>query len=299
MSVRVYAESFSEPLADRLRKPASRDLRLYWLGQAGFVIEGAGLRLVVDPYLSDTLAAKYANTPFPHTRMAPPPLDPAGLGAVDFVLCTHHHTDHMDPGTLGPLARRRPTLRFLVPTASLALASERVAEVSSLLTGLDAGDEFVLGADVSIRAVRAAHETLERDSEGRHRFLGYVISAAGRRIYHSGDCIPFDGLADEIAELRPDLALLPVNGRSNALRQAGFAGNFTIPEGIGLCISAGIPNLICHHYGMFAFNTVEPAAIDDATAAAPLHAERARFQVAYGLTAEKHRPAPSHSGVKT
>ena len=37
----------------------------------------------------------------------------------------------------------------------------------------------------------------------------------------------------------------------------------------------------------------------DATAAAPLHAERARFQVAYGLTAEKHRPAPSHSGVKT
>ena len=80
---------------------------------------------MIDPYLSDTLAAKYAKTPYSHRRLSSPPATPDELGAVDLVLCTHHHTDHMDPGTLAPLARRLPGLRFVVPAASAALAQDR------------------------------------------------------------------------------------------------------------------------------------------------------------------------------
>jgi hypothetical protein len=74
-----------------------------------------------------------------------------------------------------------------------------------------------------------------------------------------------------------------VNGRSAALRQAGFAGNFSVAEALALCAGAGVPTMIAHHYGMFAFNTVEPAAIDGALAAAPVHALRARTQVVWTL----------------
>ena len=90
------------------RPPARSDARLYWLGQAGFVIEIGGRRIVIDPYLSDTLAAKYAQHAAIRTeRMSPAARRPPDeLGALDLVLCTHHHTDHMDPGTLAPLARR-------------------------------------------------------------------------------------------------------------------------------------------------------------------------------------------------
>jgi L-ascorbate metabolism protein UlaG (beta-lactamase superfamily) len=285
VTVGLTAAPFTGPLAERLRGAPADGVRLYWLGQAGFVIEAAGRRLVIDPYLSDTLAAKYAATAYSHVRMAPPPVDPDGLGAVDFVLSTHHHTDHMDPGALAPLARRLPSLRFGVPAAALALARERTAVDTSRLIGFDAGDAFALEAGVSVRAVRAAHETLERDEQGQCRFLGYVIETPGARIYHSGDCAPFDGLVEEVAALRPDIALLPVNGRSAALRQAGFAGNFTLEEALRLCRDMGAPNLICHHYGMFAFNTVDPSTIDAAAAAAGFRVERAKFQVAYTVAA--------------
>ena len=48
---------------------------LAWLGQAGFALRHAGRRWLIDPYLSDHLARKYAGTEFPHERMPPPPLN--------------------------------------------------------------------------------------------------------------------------------------------------------------------------------------------------------------------------------
>jgi L-ascorbate metabolism protein UlaG (beta-lactamase superfamily) len=283
VSARLVETPFAETLATRLRSSPTAECEFYWLGQAGFVIEGAGRRIAIDPYLSNTLAAKYAGSAYSHERMTPPPVEPYELGEVDFVFCTHHHTDHMDPGTLQPLARRLPNVRFIVPAASLALARERTGAADSQLIGLDARDSLDLCQGVSVRATRAAHETIERDERGRCRYLGYVINCGGAKIFHSGDCAPFDGFVDEISALTPDVALMPVNGRSEELRQAGFAGNFTLDESLALCGACGIPNLICHHYGTFAFNTVDPAAIDAAAGTTPFVAVRARPQVAYSL----------------
>eukprot|EP00752_Nemacystus_decipiens_P019106 g17162.t1 len=45
---------------------------------------------------------------------------------------------------------------------------------------------------------------------------------------------------------------------------SGIPGNFTLEEAINLCKDAGIGWMIPHHFGMFAFNTISEAAIDDA-----------------------------------
>ena len=52
-----------ELLADVAAGRASGDdhLRLWWLGQAGFLVQWAGHHLLLDPYLSDSLTAKYAD----------------------------------------------------------------------------------------------------------------------------------------------------------------------------------------------------------------------------------------------
>jgi len=108
--------------------------------------------------------------------------------------------------------------------------------------------------------------------------------ASGRTsVFHSGDCVPYEGQVEELARAAPDLALLPVNGRSDPLRRAGFAGNFRIEEALALCVGAGVPSVIAHHYGMFAFNTVDPEVIDRTLTAAPIHALRARTQVVWTL----------------
>jgi L-ascorbate metabolism protein UlaG (beta-lactamase superfamily) len=273
---------FDEPLAKRLAKGPAGGVSLYWLSQAGFVIDAQRRRIVVDPYLSDTLAAKYRDTPYSHARMMPPPVTPDELGPVDLVLCTHHHTDHMDGETLRALAERRPHLAFAVPAASMALAGQRIGVGPERLVPVDAGEHLEI-AGISLAVMRAAHESLERDEKGRHRFLGYGLALGDLRIFHSGDTIPFEGQVEEVRAFSPDLALLPVNGRSEELAKAGFSGNFTLPEAIAFCERCGIPSMIAHHHGMFAFNTVPAAMIDAAAERASMNVVRAKERVEFRL----------------
>jgi L-ascorbate metabolism protein UlaG (beta-lactamase superfamily) len=234
--------------------PTDGGVAVRWLGQAGFVVRGAQARLAIDPYLSNSLAAKYQGTRFPHVRLMPPPLTPDDLHDLDGCLCTHAHTDHMDPDTLGPLASASPACRFVVPRAERAAALARGVPPDRLV-GLDAGEACAL-AGARVEAIASAHERVELDAVGQARFLGYVVDIGGLRLYHSGDCVPYPGLVERLAALQIDAALLPVNGRDDLRTQNGIAGNFSLEEAVGLCRAAGIAVLIVHHFGMFAFNTV-------------------------------------------
>ncbi|MEJ7615733.1 MAG: MBL fold metallo-hydrolase [Pyrinomonadaceae bacterium] len=78
-------------------------LHLWWLGQAGFLVQWQGHHLLLDPYLSDSLTAKYASTATPHVRMSERVIDPRRLDFIDVVSSSHNHTDHLDHETLWPL----------------------------------------------------------------------------------------------------------------------------------------------------------------------------------------------------
>lgn len=241
--------------------PAPGQPGLFWLGQAGFWIETGAHRLLIDPYLSDSLAIKYAGKPNDHRRMMPAPVGVEDLPRPDLVLVTHAHTDHMDPMTLGPLHRRFPDLPFVVPAARKDQARERIGAAANLVLA-DAGDRLHPLPGLELAVFPAAHEGFDLDAQGRHPFLGYGIRAGDLRIYHSGDCIPFAGLENLIAAFAPQIALLPVNGRDSARLGAGIPGNFTLDE--ALALASSLPYLIPHHFGMFAFNTADPALIDRA-----------------------------------
>jgi L-ascorbate metabolism protein UlaG (beta-lactamase superfamily) len=282
----LVAEPFDGSLAQRLAGQEAADACFYWLGQAGFLLAFAGRRILIDPYLSDSLAEKYRGKAFSHERMMPAPISTAELGKVDVVLVTHHHTDHMDPATLAPIAAANPDCRFVVPRASLDEAQRRIGVDHERLIALDAGEGVAPFDGCRVTAICAAHETLERSAEGWHRFLGYVLELGAAKLYHSGDTIPFDGLAEEVAAHAPDIALLPVNGRRAELTAAGIAGNLTLSEAIDLAGAIGAGHMIGHHYGMFAFNTAPPEAIDQAAAAHTCRPQihRARTGVEYRIS---------------
>jgi L-ascorbate metabolism protein UlaG (beta-lactamase superfamily) len=242
-------------------------LSAWWLGQAGFLLEGGGVRLVIDAYLSDTLAVKYRGKPFPHVRMAPPPVDPGSLRDVDVVLATHAHTDHLDPGTLAPLAASNPACRFVVPAAHAALATSRGVPPDRLVPASAFADLEVAG--LRIHPLPSAHEELVVDTDGQHLFLGFVLELAGAAVYHPGDCVPYPELP---ALLRPhgvDLALLPVNGRDARRGAGGVPGNFTLEEAMELSAGCRFGAVIGHHFGLFDFNTIDPGAARARIAARP------------------------------
>lgn len=283
---RAFDGSLAADLAARppCTGPGAAELR--WLGQAGFAIDVDGRRLLIDPYLSDSLARRHANGRWSHARLMPAPIPPEALEGIDLVLCTHRHGDHMDPDTLAPLARSHPDLQFVVPAASVDAARMRADVGDDRLVPVDAGEAVEPLPGVRVRAVAAAHERLEVDAAGRHVWLGYAIEAAGLAIYHSGDTVPYPGLAGTVRALAPDLALLPVNGRDAERLAAGVPGNLTLDEATALCRQAGVGRMIAHHHGMFAFNTIAAEEIDARVApeaAAGLALVRARTGRAWRL----------------
>jgi L-ascorbate metabolism protein UlaG (beta-lactamase superfamily) len=231
-------------------------LHLWWLGQSGFLLLWRAATALLDPYLSDSLTRKYAATDKPHTRMTARVIAPASLAFADVVTASHAHTDHCDPETLQPLARANPALRLVGPAAILPLLRERVASDTARYIGLDDGEELNLG-DITISAVPAAHETVERDADGRCLFLGYVVKIGPWTIYHSGDTVLYEGMAERLRPWAPDIALLPINGRAPERR---VAGNLDGPEAARLAHAIGARLVIPCHYDMFTFNTASPDA---------------------------------------
>jgi L-ascorbate metabolism protein UlaG (beta-lactamase superfamily) len=230
-------------------------LGLAWLGQAGFALRFSDCRLLIDPYLSNHLANKYRGTEFSHVRMMPTPIAAEQIGELDWVFCSHRHSDHMDPGSLAILANANPRAQFVVPRAEMDFAIS-IGIPENRLIGVNARDVLQLNETVECRVLASAHEELKSNAHGDHHFLGFVLKSPICTLYHSGDTVVYPGLAEELAALRIDLAMLPVNGRDEFRRSRGIAGNMNLDEATRLCVSANIPVLIPHHFGMFEFNTV-------------------------------------------
>jgi L-ascorbate metabolism protein UlaG (beta-lactamase superfamily) len=237
---------------------AADQLALCWLGQAGFALRYGRRAFLIDPYLSDSLAEKYKGHTFPHKRMIPVPVAPETLREIDWVFCTHRHTDHMDPATLKPLFQNS-TCRAIVPCAVLAHVLENIGLAADRTNCVNAGQTLMLDEKIGLHPIPAAHEALTVNSRGEHHFLGYILQLGDIRVYHSGDCVPYDNLEKNLRDLKPDIALLPVNGRDQYRRSHNVPGNFHFEEAVQLCRNVDIVYLIPHHYGMFEFNTVDPA----------------------------------------
>jgi L-ascorbate metabolism protein UlaG (beta-lactamase superfamily) len=249
------------------RREGGGALAAWWLGQAGFLLEGGGRRVLVDAYLSDTLAEKYRGTAFPHVRLVPPPVDPGALRELDLVLATHAHTDHLDPGTIGPVAAANPGCRFIVPASVAEVAISRGVPPDRLVRASALRPLEIAG--VRVHPLPSAHEQLALDDAGEHRFLGYVLELGGATVYHPGDCVPYPELPSLLARHSVDLALLPVNGRDARRSSSGVPGNFTLDEAMDLAAACRFGAVVGHHFGLFDFNTIDPDAARERIAARP------------------------------
>jgi L-ascorbate metabolism protein UlaG (beta-lactamase superfamily) len=223
-------------------------LDLWWLGQSGFLVQHNRTRVVFDPYLSDSLTRKYEGTDKPHVRMSRRVIDPSRLTQINLVTSTHGHTDHLDAETLDPLLEANPSARLIYAASTQKLVLERIV-VPNGLEPLDAGQRIEF-AGAWFNAVPAAHDCIERDEHGRHKYLGYVVQLGPFTIYHSGDGIVYDGLADSVAALGAiDLAILPINGK---------VGNMGGIEAARLAKAIGARLVVPCHYDLFTFNTADP-----------------------------------------
>ena len=228
--------------------------KIWWLAQSGFLIKWQGKFLLFDPYLSDSLSVKYASTDKPHTRMSELAIDPARLDMIDIVTSSHNHTDHLDGETIIPLLSANSNMKFIIPEANRDFVCERVKCKNDFPIGLSDG-EFVEVNGFKIRGVPAAHNTIERDENGKLKFMGFVAEFGSYKVYHSGDTLWYDGIVETLKPFQVDVAFLPINGNKPERR---VAGNLNYQEAVQLAKEINAKLTIPHHYDLFDFNTEDP-----------------------------------------
>ena len=229
---------------------------LWWLGQSGFLLQWKGKRVLLDPYLSDSLTKKYAATDKPHTRMSELAMKPELLKNISIVTSSHNHTDHLDAETLIPVLKNNPEIKFIIPEANREFVAERVNCDKDFPIGLN-DKQSVSIDEFTFHGIPAKHNEIERDEKGNCKCMGYVIEFGKNKIYHSGDTLWFEEMVELLKPFAVDIAILPINGNDAARK---VAGNLNCKEAAQLGKAINAKCVIPCHYDMFTFNT---AAVND------------------------------------
>jgi len=165
---------------------------LTWLGHSTVVIDVDGTRLVTDPVLGRRVW---------HLRREAA-VDLGLLGALDGILVSHAHFDHLDHASLRLLDRSLPVV---APSGVGGLLRRwgfvHVHEVV-------ADDKLELGG-LALRVTHAEHESRRWPLTPRSASVGYVVKGS-TSIYFAGDTDLFEGMSALAGSL--DVALLPVAG---------------------------------------------------------------------------------------
>ncbi len=229
---------------------------LWWLGQSGFLLQWKKQRVLIDPYLSDSLTKKYAATDKPHTRMSELVIRPELLKNISIVTSSHNHTDHLDAETLVPVLKNNPAINFIIPEANRNFVIQRVECEKNYPVGLNDRQQVTMDG-FTFHGIPARHNEIERDETGHCKYMGYVIEFGDHRIYHSGDTLWFEGMVDLLKPFVVDVALLPINGDKPERK---VAGNLNGKEAAQLGKAIQAKTVIPCHYDMFTFNTAD---VDD------------------------------------
>ncbi|AZS13311.1 MBL fold metallo-hydrolase [Paenibacillus lutimineralis] len=226
-------------------------LAIWFLGQESVIVKGDDVTIYIDPYVSDFLDR---NGP---VRSYPAPICPKDITQADLCLITHEHVDHMDEGTITVFHAQNGSAPLIAPACCHQDLRRMGVSDSSILTA-DVSEPIELFSKLKITVIPAAHEQLEQDDRGHYRSVGYVLELNGVTLYHAGDTVIYPGLTERIAEISPDVAMLPINGGDYYRREEGIVGNMNYREAAELAVRSKSETVIPLHYDVFAGNSEKP-----------------------------------------
>ena len=193
------------PLADPPQRIGTEPLAVTWLGHATALIEIDGYRLLTDPVWSQRCSP--SRTVGPH-RLHPAPLPLESLPALDAVLISHDHYDHLDMQTVRTLARtqRAP---FVTPLGVGAHLREWGIPAARIIE-LDWNAATDIG-DMRLVCTPARHFSGRFMSRNNTLWASWAVIGTSHRAYFGGDTGYTRSFADIGAEHGPfDLTLLPI-----------------------------------------------------------------------------------------
>jgi N-acyl-phosphatidylethanolamine-hydrolysing phospholipase D len=181
------------------------ELTATWMGHATVLLQIGRLNVLTDPMWSERASPVSFAGP---KRLVAPPIALDALPPIDVVLLSHNHYDHLDRSTVARLAKRQPSIAWLVPLGLGATVSKWGArEVHELDWWGEYSHEGVRFACTPARHFSARGF----GDRGDTLWCGWSIVSAERRVYFAGDTAYFPEFSAIAARYGPfDLALLPI-----------------------------------------------------------------------------------------
>jgi L-ascorbate 6-phosphate lactonase len=146
-----------------------------FIGQSGVVVTSGKDCVVIDPYLSDSVANKFGRK---FRRQSAVPDVSTWAPDLKCIFLTHAHLDHTDPATVRFLLRQSPHAVVYAPMESRKILEQKPwAEFVNLQPPHSRWFKVALG--IKARSVPAAHIRYETCSDGRSRYVGYCLKVNG------------------------------------------------------------------------------------------------------------------------
>jgi L-ascorbate metabolism protein UlaG (beta-lactamase superfamily) len=193
------------PLVTPVTAATAGDLAVTWYGHSSAVIEVDGYRVLADPVWSQRCSPSRAVGP---QRLHPVPAPLEALPAIDAVIISHDHYDHLDVDTIKALARSQRATFFVPLGIGAHLREWRIP--ADRIVELDWGQTGELG-ELRLVCTPARHFSgrfLTRDTT---LWSSWAVIGPKHRAFFGGDTGYAASFAEVGAEHGPfDLTLMPV-----------------------------------------------------------------------------------------
>jgi L-ascorbate metabolism protein UlaG (beta-lactamase superfamily) len=244
----AWPEWAPSPYADQPPPRVGGDkVRLSFVGHASWQIQAADLNILIDPVWSARASPLSWAGPKRHND---PGIAFDALPAIDIVLVSHGHYDHLDIATLSRLSAKFAS-RVITPLGNDV--TMRSADATIRAEAFDWHDRVELGNGIAVTLVPTRHWSA-RGLFDRNKALwaSFVIETPAGKIYvvcdsGYGDGKHFRSVAQAHGPLR--LAILPIGAYEPRWFMRDQHMNPT--EAVRALADCGAQTALAHHHGTF------------------------------------------------
>lgn len=182
--------------------------KIYFIGQAGLLFDINGMKILIDPYLSDSVAKI---EPRNKRRQE---IDERFLQIQpDILVITHKHGDHLDKETLAHYLSEESRVTVIAPYSAWK-ELRKFGGLKNNYVMFNNGTTWTENG-VTFRAVKAEHSD--------EYAIGVVIAAENKNYYVTGDTLYSERVFESLPQTEFEAVFLPINGAGNNMNATDAA----------------------------------------------------------------------------
>jgi L-ascorbate metabolism protein UlaG (beta-lactamase superfamily) len=227
--------------ADEALSHADAPLQAFWIGHATVLLRMEDRWLITDPIFADSIAGVLR-------RRVAPGIDLSDMPALDWILISHAHFDHLDIPSLGQLDACAQVAA--PPDVVQHLPDERTPRVAALEPWRSVVDR---GMTITAVPVKHGDDRYMIDTMWNHQgHTGYLIRYRNMTVVFAGDTGYDEKTFRDVGRsFDVDLALLPVGPVGGLLRPLNRRSHMDPDEAMQALSDVGARWMLPIHFGTF------------------------------------------------